>query len=70
MHTNTITDVPAPGANFNFAQHLLDNNTQRLDKAAFIDDLGSLSYGELDQRVRQIGRASCREIVFISVVAV
>ena len=41
-------------ANFNFAQHLLDNNTQRLDKAAFIDDLGSLSYGELDQRVRRM----------------
>ena len=48
---NTVT---APGERFNFAQHLLDVNSTRPDKAAFIDDLGSLSYGQLDERVRRM----------------
>ena len=48
---NTVT---APGERFNFAQHLLDVNSTRPDKAAFVDDLGSLSYGQLDERVRRM----------------
>ena len=52
--TTTVTDVPAPGAIFNFAQHLLALNEQRPTKAAFIDDQGSLSYAELAERVRRV----------------
>lgn len=51
------TDVPAPDDRFNFAQHLLDANIDRPNKAAFIDDHGSLSYGELASRVRQMAAA-------------
>ncbi len=46
--------VPAPPARFNFAQHLIECNAGRPAKAAFIDDLGSLSYGELAIQVRQL----------------
>ena len=48
------TTVPAPGERFNFAQHLLALNAAHPDKAAFIDDQASLSYGELDGRVRRV----------------
>jgi benzoate-CoA ligase len=46
--------TPSPGAGFNFAQHLLAANGARADKLAFIDDLGSLSYGQLEERVRRV----------------
>ena len=46
--------VAAPAARFNIAQHLLEANAGRPDKAAFVDDLGALSYGELDHRIRQM----------------
>jgi benzoate-CoA ligase len=45
--------APPPGR-FNFAQHLLQANAQRDGKAAFIDDLGTLSYGALAERVRRL----------------
>ena len=48
------TTVPAPPEVFNFAQHLLAANAARHGKAAFIDDLGTLAYGELDERVRRL----------------
>ena len=38
---------------FNFAQHLLQQNAQRADKIAYIDDTCSLRYGELDERIRR-----------------
>ena len=47
----------APGEHFNFAQHLLAANAERPAKAAFIDDLGTLSYGRLDERVRRMAAA-------------
>ena len=49
--------IQPPGAVFNFAQHLLAVNTQRAAKAAFVDDLGALSYGQLDERVRRMAAA-------------
>jgi benzoate-CoA ligase len=49
----TPTVAPPPEA-FNFAQHLIDCNATRPAKAAFVDDQGSLSYGELATRVRQV----------------
>jgi len=42
---------------FNFAQHLLACNTQRAGKTAFIDDVGALSFGQLEQRVRRLAAA-------------
>ncbi len=52
--TGPQTGVLPPPEVFNFAQHLLACNTQRPAKAAFIDDLGSLTYGQLDERVRRM----------------
>ena len=48
------TPIPAPGPRFNFADHLLQANVVRAAKAAFVDDLGSVSYGELTERVRRL----------------
>lgn len=47
-------DIPAPGPRFNFAEHLLQANAGRAAKAAFVDDLGSITYGELNERVRRL----------------
>jgi benzoate-CoA ligase len=46
--------VAAPPERFNYAQHLIECNAVRPDKPAFIDDAGSLSYGELQERVRRL----------------
>ncbi|MEJ8839853.1 benzoate-CoA ligase family protein [Ramlibacter sp. AN1133] len=48
------TTVPPPPEVFNFAQHLLAANAARPEKPAFIDDLGTLTYGALDERVRRL----------------
>ncbi len=47
-------DVAAPPARFNIAQHLLDLNAGRADKPAFVDDTGTLTYGQLADRVRRM----------------
>ncbi len=52
-----MTENPAvtpPPERFNFAQHLLALNEGRASKAAFIDDTGPLSYGQLQERVRRV----------------
>jgi len=55
MTDATTTDaLPALPDTFNFAQHLLSVNAARADKAAFIDDHGSLSYGQLQERVQRV----------------
>jgi benzoate-CoA ligase len=46
--------VLPPPESFNFAQHLLSANACRAPRAAFIDDLGALSYGTLEERVRRM----------------
>lgn len=43
----------APPERFNFARHILAINSERSSKLAFVDDARSLSYGELEQRVRR-----------------
>ena len=53
----TTPHVAAPGERFNFAQHLITRNTGRATKNAFIDDHGSLSYGELSDRIRRMAAA-------------
>jgi benzoate-CoA ligase len=47
-------DVPPLPDLFNFAHHLLCLNEARSAKIAFIDDHGSLSYGQLGERVRRL----------------
>ncbi|HXF45805.1 MAG TPA: AMP-binding protein, partial [Burkholderiaceae bacterium] len=42
---------------FNFTQHLLELNAARAGKAAYIDDAGRLTYGELADRVRRCAAA-------------
>jgi len=51
MPTSSPAEVPAPADPFNVAHHLLVLNAGRAAKAAFVDDLGSLSYGMLHERV-------------------
>ena len=47
-------DVAPPGDTFNFAQHLLQLNERRAARTAYVDDYGTLTYGELDDRVRRM----------------
>ena len=54
---NMPPNVSVPGPVFNLAQHLLDRNAGRSAKPAFIDDHGTLSYGELSERVRRCAAA-------------
>lgn len=53
----SIENVPAPEGRFNFAQHLLNCNQQRPQKTAYIDDQGSLTYGELAVRIKRMASA-------------
>ncbi len=48
---------PSAGQPFNFAAYLLAINAGWPDKAAFIDDHGRLTYGELAERVRRCASA-------------
>ncbi|MEI8030024.1 MAG: benzoate-CoA ligase family protein [Comamonadaceae bacterium] len=52
--TSPASRVAPPPERFNFAQHLLECNLPRPNKTAFIDDSGTLSYGQLDERVRRV----------------
>ena len=51
--TDTTT-VAAPPEQFNFAQWLLERNASHPERSAFVDDHGTLTYGELSQRVRSL----------------
>lgn len=53
------TAVAAPPERLNYAQHLLSANAGRAGKTAFIDDAGTLTYGELDDRVRRMAAGLC-----------
>ncbi|HEX6361328.1 MAG TPA: benzoate-CoA ligase family protein, partial [Albitalea sp.] len=50
-------DVQPPPDRFNFAQHLLSLNASRGARPAFIDDAGSLTYAQLDDRTRRTAAA-------------
>ena len=49
--------VRPPPTEFNFAQHLIAANAGRASKTALIDDVGSLSYGQLADQVRRFGNS-------------
>ena len=42
------------GTHFNFAQHLIGCNAARPAKTAYIDDVETVSYGELAERIRRL----------------
>src|SRR4051794_20089763 len=44
---------PPPPPLFNFATHLFGLNEARAGKIAYIDDAGTTTYGELEQRARR-----------------
>ncbi len=54
MTQTDTANVAAPPDTFNFAQHLLGVNAARANKAAFLDDAGTLTYGELAERVKRL----------------
>ena len=49
--------ITPPSERFNFARHLFELNGARADKVAYVDDRGSLTYGELEQRARRVASA-------------
>jgi benzoate-CoA ligase len=51
------TETAAPPERFNFARHLMALNACRATKVALIDDAGTLTYGELADRVRRFASA-------------
>ena len=53
----TASPVEPPPEAFNFAAHLLQANAGRPAKAAFIDDVGVVTFGELDERARRFAAA-------------
>lgn len=50
-------NAAAPGVDFNFADYLLTKNQHHPEKLAYIDDDGTLSYGELAERVQRMAGA-------------
>ena len=42
---------------FNFAEHLFALNRDRAERIAYIDDRGTLSYGQLEDRARRLAAA-------------
>ncbi len=53
----TASSVEPPPETFNFAAHLLEANAGRPEKTAFIDDVGAVTYGGLDERARRFAAA-------------
>ena len=49
-----LTSLVRPINRISEPPHLLALNASRADKLAFIDDLGTLSYGQLEERVRRV----------------
>jgi benzoate-CoA ligase len=47
----------SPPEPLNFARHLFDANRGRAARIAYVDDRGSLTYGELDERARRFATA-------------
>jgi len=50
MPTPVPPSVQPPPEAFNFAQHLLALNAGRAERPAYIDDAGTLTYGQLAER--------------------
>ena len=46
-----------PGETFNFAAHLIEMNRGRESRIAYVDDAGTLSYGQLADGIRRVAAA-------------
>jgi len=57
VDADAVDGVAAPPAQFNFAEHLFARNANRPGKVAFIDDQGTLTYGDLEVRARRMAAA-------------
>ena len=57
MHAPTSKNVTPPPEQFNFAAHLIERNLTRASKMAYVDDHGSMTYGDLADRVRRFASA-------------
>ena len=55
--SSTAPHIPLPGAHFNFAQHLIECNATHPARTAYIDDVETVSYGELAERIRRLAAA-------------
>jgi benzoate-CoA ligase len=53
----TAGPVEPPPEAFNFAAYLLQANVERAARTAFIDDIGAVTYGELDNQARRLAAA-------------
>lgn len=62
MTANPIeSQLPAPPpTQFNFAAHVLGLNVESAARAAFVDELGTLSYGQLDVQARAMAAGLLR----------
>ena len=54
MSAETPPTVQQPPPIFNVAHHLLSLNAGRSSKPAFVDDVGTLTYGALEDRARRV----------------
>jgi benzoate-CoA ligase len=54
---NTPPSAQAPGEHFNFAEHLVARNAERPSKAAYVDDNGRISFGELTGQIQRMAAA-------------
>lgn len=57
MNQTAPASLQPLGSVFNFARHLFERNTARPAKAAYVDDHGALSYGDLADRSRRFAAA-------------
>ncbi|MDO8418387.1 MAG: benzoate-CoA ligase family protein [Rubrivivax sp.] len=57
MPAQVSSGVQPPPEAFNFAHHLLAANAGRADRLAFVDDAGTLSYGQLADSARRLATA-------------
>ena len=53
----TQPEAKALGERFNFAEHLIKRNSERPAKAAYVDDYGAMSFGELTEQIRRTAAA-------------
>jgi benzoate-CoA ligase len=53
MRDPVAETTKAPPQRFNFTQHLIEQNAARAVRPAYIDDVATLSYGELAEQVRR-----------------
>ena len=50
-------ETAPPPERFNFARHLIEANAGRAGRTALIDDVGSLTYGQLADQVQRCSAA-------------